>query len=40
MTDEAFKSFSGIVTHVNCRSDKVDIGPAFDWNKLIAGVNS
>jgi N-acetylmuramoyl-L-alanine amidase len=40
MTEDAFKSFTGIVTHVNCRSDKVDIGPAFDWNKIIAGVNS
>jgi N-acetyl-anhydromuramyl-L-alanine amidase AmpD len=39
MTDAAFKNYSGIVTHVNCRPDKVDIGPAFDWNKVLLGVN-
>jgi len=39
MSDAAFKSFTGIVTHVNCRKDKVDIGPAFDWNRVIQGVN-
>lgn len=40
MTDAGFKSFTGIVTHVNCRTDKTDIGPAFDWGKVIEGVNS
>lgn len=40
MTDEGFKNFSGIVSHVNCRVDKTDIGPAFDWNKIIQSVNS
>jgi N-acetyl-anhydromuramyl-L-alanine amidase AmpD len=38
MTDEEFRNFTGIVSHVNCRPDKVDIGPAFDWNKVIEGV--
>jgi len=33
-------NFGGIVTHVNYRSDgKVDIGPAFDWERVIAGVS-
>jgi len=40
MTEPVFKSFNGIVSHVNCRIDKVDIGPAFDWNKIITCVNS
>ena len=40
MSDAGFKSFSGIVTHVNCRIDKVDIGAAFDWNRVISSVNS
>lgn len=40
MTDAGFKNFSGIVSHVNCRTDKTDIGPAFDWAKVIDGVNS
>lgn len=35
MTEPGFKGFSGIVSHVNCRIDKTDIGPAFDWNKII-----
>jgi len=29
-----FASFKGIATHANFRSDKFDIGPAFDWNAL------
>lgn len=33
-----FTNFSGIVSHINCRTDKVDIGPAFDWNRVITGV--
>ena len=31
----AAKSYTGISSHVNYRSDKFDIGPAFDWDKLI-----
>jgi N-acetyl-anhydromuramyl-L-alanine amidase AmpD len=34
-------SFKGIVSHVNYRSDgKWDIGPAFDWKKVIEGVQA
>ena len=34
-------NFRGIVTHVNYRdSGKWDIGPAFDWNKVIQGVQA
>lgn len=40
MTVAGFTNFTGIVTHVNCRIDKTDIGPAFDWKKVINGVNS
>ena len=35
---EDVASFRGITTHVNYRRDKMDIGPAFDWARLIAGV--
>ncbi len=35
MTDTSFKNFVGIASHVNCRPDKVDIGPAFQWNKIM-----
>ena len=34
MTEAGFTNYTGIVSHVNCRKDKVDIGPAFDWNKI------
>ena len=31
--------FNGIVSHVNYRSTgKLDIGPAFDWERIIAGM--
>ncbi len=39
MTANGFASYTGIASHVNCRTDKVDIGPAFDWNKIIKLVN-
>jgi N-acetyl-anhydromuramyl-L-alanine amidase AmpD len=29
-----FDDFKGIATHSNFRSDKSDIGPAFDWSRL------
>jgi N-acetyl-anhydromuramyl-L-alanine amidase AmpD len=35
MTEDGFRNYTGIVSHVNCRKDKVDIGPAFDWNKIM-----
>lgn len=28
-------SFKGIMSHVNFRADKLDIGPAFSWEKII-----
>lgn len=37
---EANALFSGINSHVNTRTDKVDIGPAFDWDRVIAGVTA
>ena len=33
-------NFEGITSHVNFRRDKVDIGPAFDWNRVIEGVTA
>jgi N-acetyl-anhydromuramyl-L-alanine amidase AmpD len=35
MTDAEFANYKGIVSHVNCRTDKVDIGPAFDWDRIL-----
>ena len=38
-TDRSVIDFGGIVSHVNYRhSGKEDIGPAFDWNRIIQGV--
>jgi N-acetyl-anhydromuramyl-L-alanine amidase AmpD len=31
-------NFRGIVSHVNFRTDKFDIGPAFDWDRVIKAV--
>lgn len=33
-------SWRGIHSHVNYRKDKFDIGPAFDWDRVIAGVTA
>jgi N-acetyl-anhydromuramyl-L-alanine amidase AmpD len=34
-------SFKGITSHINYRvSDKWDIGPAFDWNRVISGLQA
>ena len=29
-----FRKFKGVATHQNCRKDKWDVGPAFDWDRL------
>ena len=38
-TSKETPNFKGVVSHINYRdSGKWDFGPAFDWDKLIAGV--
>jgi N-acetyl-anhydromuramyl-L-alanine amidase AmpD len=37
-TTQDVTQFHGIVSHVNFRTDKFDIGPAFDWDRVIQGV--
>lgn len=40
-TDRSVIEFGGIVSHVNYRSSgKEDIGPAFDWDRVIEGVTA
>lgn len=39
-TSLANATFEGIISHVNSRTDKVDLGPAFDWNRVIEGVQA
>lgn len=31
-------NFNGIVSHINYREDKHDIGPAFNWKRMMSGV--
>jgi N-acetylmuramoyl-L-alanine amidase len=38
MTTVDFTNFKGILSHVNCRADKTDIGPAFDWARVISSI--
>ena len=33
-------NMEGIMSHVNFRTDKIDIGPAFDWERVINGVQA
>ncbi len=40
ITTEEVVDFKGIVTQVNYRKEKVGIGPAFDWERVIKGVNA
>ena len=40
-TTKAARDFAGIVSHVNYRtSGKWDIGPTFDWDGFVAGINA
>lgn len=37
VTDKA-ATFKGIISHINYRKDKADIGPAFNWARVYHGV--
>lgn len=39
-TTAAATGFHGIVTHANLRADKLDIGPAFDWQRVTTAVTA
>lgn len=38
LTETRINGFSGILTHANFRPDKLDIGPALDWKRVINGL--
>jgi len=41
VASEEAATFKGIVSHVNFRATgKTDIGPAFDWDRVISGVRA
>jgi len=39
LTDEEMENFSGILGHWHVIKSKVDPGPAFDWDRLLDGVD-
>lgn len=36
---EELKNYQGVLGHYHIQTDKVDPGPAFDWNRVIGGAN-
>lgn len=38
LTETRINRFNGILSHANFRSDKLDIGLAFDWQRVINGM--
>ena len=38
LSSEEMTGFSGLIGHYHVTTDKVDPGPAFDWERLIAGI--
>ncbi len=38
LSESKFTGFTGILSHVNCRTCKTDIGPAFEWDRVIQEV--
>lgn len=38
LTESRINRFNGILTHANFRADKLDIGPAFDWQRVSKGL--
>jgi N-acetylmuramoyl-L-alanine amidase len=39
LPDENLKNYSGVLGHFHIQTDKVDPGPAFDWDRVIGGAN-
>jgi N-acetyl-anhydromuramyl-L-alanine amidase AmpD len=39
LTDEEMTNFSGLLGHWHITTRKIDPGPAFDWDRLLAGVD-
>lgn len=38
LTQDELASFSGVLGHYHVQSNKVDPGPAFDWDRFLGGV--
>ena len=40
LSDAQWASYQGVLGHYHVQRDKLDPGPAFDWNKVIIGAKS
>ncbi len=40
LSDGAYDAYSGVLGHYHVQENKVDPGPAFDWDRLIDGARS
>ncbi|MCY3018409.1 MAG: peptidoglycan recognition family protein [Planctomycetota bacterium] len=38
LPDEQFKTFQGLLGHFHVQTDKIDPGPAFQWDRVIEGA--
>ncbi|MEQ8770519.1 MAG: N-acetylmuramoyl-L-alanine amidase [Phycisphaerales bacterium] len=38
LSDAEFESFGGVLGHLHVQSNKIDPGPAFDWERVMRGV--
>ena len=38
LPDDALKAFGGVLAHYHIQTNKVDPGPAFDWDRVIGGA--
>lgn len=40
LPDERLRSYSGLLGHYHVQSNKVDPGPAFDWDRVVEGARA
>lgn len=38
LPDDALKAYSGVLGHFHIQANKIDPGPAFDWDRVIGGA--
>lgn len=38
LADEAYEAFGGVLAHYHVQRNKIDPGPAFDWDRVIEGA--
>ena len=38
LTDAQWADYQGVLGHYHIQTDKIDPGPAFDWEKVIVGA--